>query len=138
VKDSPHAEATAGRGALIDLAPEIHRQRAIIEGYPRRPISAAEIKQYLSGLSAVLKMKTVMDPVTHRSGKFGEAAWIHWETSGAHFYAWDEPRLFFSVDVYTCKAFEVEDAVAYTKSFFAIPAVEYSNVNSYELDPAIT
>lgn len=33
----------------------------------------------------------------------------------AHFYAWDEPRLFFSVDVYTCKAFDPIAAVAYTE-----------------------
>ena len=29
----------------------------------------------------------------------GWAGWIHWETSGAHFYAWDTPRPFFSVDI---------------------------------------
>ena len=122
---------------MLDLAPEIHRQRAVIEGFPNRPITAAEIKDYLSGLSGVLRMRTLMEPVTHRSAKFGEAAWIHWETSGAHFYAWDQPKLFFSVDIYTCKRFDVRVAVACTKAFFEISTVEYSNVISSELEPAM-
>ena len=42
---------------------------------------------------------------------------MHWETSGAHFYAWDRPRLFFSVDVYTCKAFDPRAAVDFTAEF---------------------
>ncbi len=63
-------------------------------------------------------MKTLLDPVTHRSDKFGWSGWIHWESSGAHFYAWEKPVLFFSVDIYTCKAFENEHAVAFTKDFF--------------------
>ena len=65
-----------------------------------------------------------MNPITHRSSKYGEAAWIHWETSGAHFYAWDQPRLFFSVDIYTCKKFNLEDATDFTKSYFQIDHVE--------------
>jgi hypothetical protein len=93
---------------MIDLAPEIHRQRAIIEGYPSRPVTAPEIREYLRGLSSMLEMTALTEPVTHRSDRYGEAAWIHWETSGAHFYAWDQPRLFFSVDIYTCKPFEFE------------------------------
>jgi hypothetical protein len=115
---------------VIDLAPEIYRQRAVIEGYPNLPLKAGEIKKYLSGLSDALKMKTVMKPVTHRSDTYGEAAWIHWETSGAHFYAWDQPRLFFSVDIYTCKPFEISSAVEYTKQFFGIQNVEYMNINN--------
>jgi S-adenosylmethionine decarboxylase len=95
---------------MRDLAPQIYRQRAVIEGYPKKNITAHEIKQYLSKLSDVIGMKTLLDPVTHRSDKYGEAGWIHWESSGAHFYAWEQPILFFSVDIYTCKKFDVQDA----------------------------
>ena len=110
---------------MRDLAPEIYRQRAVIEGYPTKPLKAEEIKKYLSQLSDVLKMKTLIEPVTHRSDLYGEAAWIHWESSGAHFYAWDVPRLFFSVDIYTCKAFDVQDAVKFTKEYFKATDVEF-------------
>lgn len=103
---------------MRDLAPEIYRQRAVIEGYPTEPLTATAIKTYLKQLSEVLKMKVLMDPVTHRSDLYGEAAWIHWETSGAHFYAWEQPKLFFSVDIYTCKKFDINDAVKFTEEYF--------------------
>jgi len=100
-----------------DLAPEIVRQRLVIEGVPARPISAGQIRRYLSALSREIDMVQLLEPVTHRSDLYGWAGWIHWETSGAHFYAWEQPRLFFSVDVYACKAFDVDTAVAFTRDF---------------------
>jgi hypothetical protein len=111
--------------SMKDLAPEIYRQRAVIEGYPNQPLPPQAIKEYLSQLSDVLDMKTLVEPVTHRSPKYGEAAWIHWESSGAHFYAWDYPRLFFSVDIYTCKPFDIMDAVNFTKDYFQTKDIEY-------------
>lgn len=106
-----------------DLAPMIHRQRLVIEGYPKTAISDGDIKDYLSKLSPLLGMVTVLDPVTHCSDMYGWAGWIHWETSGAHFYAWDRPLLFFSVDIYTCKAFDPEVAVAFTKEYFGAETI---------------
>lgn len=110
---------------MKDLAPEIYRQRAVIEGYPPKPLTAGEIKTYLKELSNILDMKTLIEPVTHRSEMYGEAAWIHWETSGAHFYAWDVPRLFFSVDIYTCKKFDVREAVKFTRDYFNAAQIEF-------------
>lgn len=105
---------------MKDLAPTIYRQRLVIEGYPGdvKLLSAESIKSYLKQLSDVLKMKTLIEPVTHRSDMYGEAAWIHWETSGAHFYAWEMPIEFFSVDIYTCKEFDPADAVEFTRNYF--------------------
>lgn len=110
---------------MIDLAPTIYRQRAVIEGVSHQIITADQIKQYLSELSSVLRMITILEPVTHRSDLFGEAGWIHWETSGAHFYAWETPFYFFSVDIYTCKAFDINDAVEFTKGFFDCKEIEF-------------
>lgn len=100
---------------MRDLAPSIYRQRLVVEGTCRRPLGEVEIKQYLNGLSDALGMVTLQPAVTHHSQRYGWAAWIHWETSGAHFYAWDEPTPFFSVDIYTCKPFEPEAAVDFTQ-----------------------
>jgi uncharacterized protein YbcC (UPF0753/DUF2309 family) len=102
----------------FDLAPQILRQRLVIEGFPREAIAANAIEDYLSKLSDFIGMTTVLEPVTHRSDLYGWAGWIHWETSGAHFYAWERPLLFFSVDVYTCKAFEVDAALSFTRDYF--------------------
>jgi hypothetical protein len=110
---------------MVDLAPEIYRQRLVVEGLVTAPISAAQITTYLSQLSGVLDMVTLLEPVTHQSDTYGWAGWIHWETSGAHFYGWDQPRLFFSVDIYTCKAFSAEHAVAFTRDFFSATEVVY-------------
>lgn len=110
-----------------DLAPEIVRQRLVIEGVPARPLGAVQIQRYLSALSREVDMVQLLEPVTHRSDLYGWAGWIHWETSGAHFYAWEKPRLFFSVDLYTCKAFDVDTAVSFTRDFLhAAPIVAKS------------
>ncbi len=103
---------------MEDLAPEIYRQRLVVEGLVDEPITAEQITTYLSQLSGVLDMVTLLEPVTHSSPMYGWAGWIHWETSGAHFYAWDQPRLFFSVDIYTCKWFSNEEAAEFTRSVF--------------------
>jgi S-adenosylmethionine/arginine decarboxylase-like enzyme len=110
---------------MRDLAPEIYRQRLIIEGIPRAKITAEHIRHYLSELSPALGMVALSPPVTHSSGKFGAAGWIHWETSGAHFYAWDTPRLFFSVDIYTCAPFDPPAAIKLTRRHFRPTDLEY-------------
>lgn len=103
---------------MRDLAPTIHRQRLVVEGLCREPISAESIRGYLSQLSVEIDMVQLLEPVTHQSPLYGWAGWIHWETSGAHFYAWDEPDLFFSVDVYACKPFSAQAVVDLTTKWF--------------------
>lgn len=101
-----------------DLAPMIHRQRLVVEGYPGFVITDAHITDYLRRLSQVTDMITLIDPVTHVSDLYGWAGWIHWETSGAHFYSWERPVPFFSVDIYTCKAFDPQTVQAFTRAYF--------------------
>lgn len=103
---------------MKDLAPTILRQRLVIEGYPKAAITDEQIKDYLLKLSDVTGMTTLITPVTHCSDLYGWAGWIHWETSGAHFYAWERPLLFFSVDIYTCKAFDPKKAEEFTAAYF--------------------
>ena len=110
---------------MKDLAPSIYRQRLVIEAYPTESIGSDDIKKYLSELSSLIGMKQLIEPVTHCSDQFGWAGWIHWETSGAHFYAWEKPMLFYSVDIYTCKAFDPIVTVEFTKKFFNSKDIEY-------------
>jgi hypothetical protein len=105
--------------ALPDLAPMIHRQRLVIEGRPPEPIDAPAISRYLVELGELCDMHVLSEPVTHRSDAYGWAGWVHWETSGAHFYAWEQPIRFFSVDIYTCKPFDPVEAVAFTGAHFS-------------------
>jgi hypothetical protein len=108
---------------MPDLAPDIYRQRLVVEGRCPKPIDAAQIEQYLTELSDVCEMRRLMDPVTHCSATYGWAGWVHWESSGAHMYAWDQPRLFFSVDIYTCKRFDIESVLHFTQAFFGADEV---------------
>jgi hypothetical protein len=103
---------------MPDLAPMIHRQRLVVEGTCPQPISREQICDYLRQLGDVTDMVVLTDPVTHESPLYGWAGWVHWETSGAHFYAWDQPMLFFSVDIYTCKAFNPSRVVEFTQRYF--------------------
>jgi S-adenosylmethionine decarboxylase len=93
----------------LDLAPEILRRRLVVEGTCDTAIDADAIVRYLNGLSVVCSMDVLLEPVTHRSDRYGWAGWVHWEASGAHFYAWDQPRRFFSVDIYACAPFSAEE-----------------------------
>lgn len=110
---------------MRDLAPDICRQRLVVEGIPASEISDADIVDYLTRLSDLIGMVTLISPVTHESDRYGWAGWIHWETSGAHFYAWETPRRFFSVDVYTCKEFDEAAAVEFTAKYFAAADIEW-------------
>ena len=110
---------------MHDLAPEIHRQRLVVEGLCREPIDAPSITGYLSRLSKTIDMVALMEPATHQSPLYGWAGWIHWETSGAHFYAWDQPRLFFSVDIYACKPFSVQAVLDLTRKHFGSDELEF-------------
>ncbi|HWD24305.1 MAG TPA: S-adenosylmethionine decarboxylase [Acidimicrobiales bacterium] len=104
--------------ALPDLAPLIYRQRLVVEGRCQNVIDAESIDRYLRELSDVCGMDRLIDPVTHRSDRYGWAGWVHWEASGAHLYAWEQPLLFFSVDIYTCKAVDALAVTQFTSEFF--------------------
>jgi hypothetical protein len=109
---------------MPDLAPSIFRQRLVVEGRCLVPVTDNQIRRYLTELSDVCGMTTLIEPVTHRSDRYGWAGWIHWETSGAHFYAWEQPEVFFSVDIYTCKPFDPHAVAAFTTDFLqAFPLV---------------
>jgi hypothetical protein len=113
---------------LKELAPSIFRQRLIIEGTYKEIVGSKEIKNYLKNLSNILKMKTLLEPLTHKSKKYGWAAWIHWENSGCHLYAWESPILFLSVDIYTCKKFNIRTAVNFTKKYFKTKEITFKSV----------
>jgi S-adenosylmethionine decarboxylase len=98
-----------------------------VEGYPARPISDADIKDYLHKLSDTIGAVTLIAPVTQCSDRYGWAGWIHWGTSGAHFYAWDRPVAFFSVDIRTCRDFSVLEAIEFTREYFNANRLSYKS-----------
>lgn len=105
----------------------IYRQRLVIEGLRKGPIGQSEIKGYLAELSEVCSMRRLIEPVTHKSELYGWAGWVHWDASGAHFYAWERPVIFFSADIYTCRPFDEKAAVEFTREFFEATSLSHKS-----------
>jgi S-adenosylmethionine decarboxylase len=101
-----------------NLAPGLVRQRVIIEGTSDHVITPEEISSYLKELSSVLGMRPLREPFSYQAEDMGYGGWIHWVTSGAHFYSYTTTPPFFSVDAYTCKSFDVEKAAEFTRTYF--------------------
>ena len=116
----------ATRSAPTDLAPDIFRQRLLIEGYFTRAVDESVIRDYLLGLAAHLGLRTYGEPVVFAPGagegrveNAGFDAFVPLIDSGISGYFWTGPR-FLSVVLYTCKGFDEGAAVAYTRDYFAI------------------
>ena len=99
-----------------DLAPTIVRRRLVIECIHNQNFDEQKIKDYMVELSSVMKMTIVTMPVSNFVEGYGYSAYMSWKESGMHIYTWDRrDPIFISVDIYTCKKFEIEDAINYTK-----------------------
>lgn len=104
---------------MRDLAPDVYRQRMIIEGTLSDAPHPRLMKRILSGLCDTLNMVALTKPVVNNCEEYGWCAYMHWKTSGVHMYVWEHrDPCFFSIDIYTCKEFKPEDAENYVKEFF--------------------
>ena len=109
----------------VDLAPEVVRQRMIIEGTLCSPFSPEQMTQFCEEITKVLNMTLVTSPICNHDPDYGWCAYTHWKESGMHIYSWDDRSPpFFSVDIYTCKKFKCLDAIAYATDFFGDQLIE--------------
>ncbi len=112
-----------------NLAPQVVRQRVIIEGTTSDVITPEQIADYLTALSKELRMRALQEPYVYQAEDIGHGAWIHWISSGAHFYTYNNvsPSLF-TVDAYTCKPFSAEQAAAFTKKYLQAQDIVFQEV----------
>ena len=102
-----------------DLAPDIFRQRMIIEGTLHNIFLPEDMTLYAKEMSKVLNMELLTSPVLNHEPDYGWCAFVHWKESGMHIYSWDDRKPpFFSADIYTCKTFNPDHVVAFTQEFF--------------------
>jgi len=108
------------------IAPEIFRQRLLIEGYWTVAVSGDTVRDYLLGLAGHLDLRTYGEPVVYspasgmgRDENAGWDAFVPLIDSGISGYFWNAPR-FLSVVVYACKAFDAQAAVAFTRDVFSM------------------
>jgi len=117
---------------MRDLAPDIVRQRLLIEGLFTREISLEYIARYLVDLAAELGLRTYGQPIVHApagAGKHenqGFDAFIPLIDSGISLYVWSRHR-FFAAVLFTCKPFAVARALHYTRDFFQASALEHQS-----------
>lgn len=102
-----------------NLAPNLTRQRVIIEGTSEKIVEPEQIKSYLEALAEVCGMEKLSGPYAYSAHDMGYGGWIHWKSSGAAFYSYPTDPPLFTVDCYTCRPFSSEKAAEFTKKFFS-------------------
>lgn len=115
---------------MRDLAPDILRQRLLIEGHYTAEVDSAAVEQYLLGLAAHLELRTYGRPIVHAPGGAGKAenegydAFIPLIDSGISLYVWSRKR-FFAAVLFTCRHFDVQRALTYTSGYFRAAQLEH-------------
>jgi hypothetical protein len=100
-----------------NLAPKLVRQRLIIEGITIQIVKPRQIKSYLLRLAEVTNMEVISGPYVYSAHEMGFGGWVHWKTSGSHFYSYPTKPPLFTVDIYTCKRFSIQTAGQFTKKY---------------------
>ena len=106
---------------FVDLAPMIVRRRLVVECIHKNNFDEKKIYDYMVELSNVMNMTIVTMPVTNYVKEYGFSAYMSWKESGMHVYTWEETSErpnFMSIDIYTCKNFEIRDVINFTKNTF--------------------
>ena len=112
---------------MKDLAPDITRQRMIVEGTLKQPFGPLDMIGYCLNITDLLNMTKVSSPICSYDKKYGWCAYMHWKESGMHVYSWESRTPpFFSIDIYTCRAFKEESVIEFTKDFFSNNLIELS------------
>ena len=111
---------------LKDLAPDVFRQRLLIEGFYGGQMTEARVREVLLALAEALDLRTYAEPIVFQPASgmgqeqnAGFDAFVPLIDSGISGYFWTGPR-FLSVVLYTCKGFDEAAAIAFTRDFFAI------------------
>jgi len=120
------ASLSASSATLKDLAPDVFRQRLLVEGTFQGDMTEARVRDYLLRLAEALDLRTYGEPVVFQPasgmGKDENAgfdAFVPLIDSGISAYFWTGPR-FFSVLLYTCKGFDRNAAIARTRDLLAV------------------
>lgn len=115
---------------MKDLAPDIVRQRLLIEGCYGIDLDRAAVEKYLLSLAAHLNLRTYGNPIVHAPSGAGKEdnegfdAFIPLIDSGISLYVWSKKQ-FFAVVLFTCKAFDKERALQFTRGYFESAELEH-------------
>lgn len=115
---------------MKDLAPNIKRQRLLIEGYYTVDADESVIEEYFKGITEHLKLRMYGKPIIFSpGGEDGKAenqgydAFVPLIDSGISVYVWSQSK-FLSLIIYTCKEFDEHKALEYTNEYWGVETVE--------------
>ena len=109
---------------MKNIAPDIFRQRLLIEGYYTIDVTQEVVNDYLLQVAKHLDLRTYGAPTIFspasgmgRQENAGFDAFVPLIDSGISIYIWSSAK-FFSAVLYTCKGFDERAAVGFTREFF--------------------
>ncbi|MBI2101453.1 S-adenosylmethionine decarboxylase [Candidatus Woesearchaeota archaeon] len=108
---------------MKNLAPDLTRQRLLIEGFYKIKVDRKIIGNYFKHITKSLKLRIYGKPIIFSPGGIGKEenqgydAFVPLIDSGIAVYIWSNAK-FFSIVIYTCKSFNDKEAIAATKRFF--------------------
>jgi S-adenosylmethionine decarboxylase len=110
---------------MDDLAPDIVRQRQLIEGYFAIDVDEDVIRGFFDRLTTALELRAYGEATVFAPGGEGRAenagydAFVPLIDSGISLYVWTQPR-FLALVIFTCKRFDAPTATEVTRGFFAM------------------
>jgi S-adenosylmethionine decarboxylase len=112
---------------MTNIAPEIFRQRLLMEAFYTIDVSRENLAKYLVSVAAHLGLRTYAEATifspTSGIGKEenqGFDAFLPLIDSGISAYVWTQSK-FFAIVLFTCKEFDEDAAIAFTAQYFAVP-----------------
>lgn len=106
---------------MRNIAPDILRQRLLIEAYYKADIDQVLTEGFLIEIAKHLDLRIYAKPIVHVTGDVGENqgfdGFVPLIDSGIAVYVWTAKK-FMSTVLYTCKEFEVEQAVEFVRKYF--------------------
>jgi|SRR3989344_3797527 len=116
---------------MKNIETRVHRQRLIIEARYSIDINKETVRNYLLELANELQMHIyIPEPIILSATGHGKPIHdgyegvIFWVESGAVIYIWERLK-FLTVDIYSCKPFNNEKAIEFTKNLFKLTEIEF-------------
>ena len=117
---------------MKNLAPDITRQRLLIEGYYAINVDKEAIKSYFKKVTESLNLRVYGEPIIFSPQGEGKGinqgydAFVPLIDSGIAVYIWSNTK-FSSIVIYTCKSFNYKEVIAATKRFFKSSKAVFKN-----------
>lgn len=115
----------SGATGVDDLAPDIFRQRLVVEGFYTAHVDEAAIRGFFDRFTSALGLRPYAEPTVYtpqglgREGNQGYDAFVPLVDSGVSLYVWSTRR-FLAVVAFSCTPFDAGRAASVTREYFAM------------------